>query len=69
MLTETQKGHGQCRPHYFAVELEKSRVACELLVRSRQNVRCNCIGYAGGRQRSWLMDLMDAVFEKLAISI
>lgn len=68
LLTEIQRRHSQCRPHYLAVELEENRVTCEFLVRSRQKLRCNCIGYADARQRIWLMELMDAVFQKLAIT-
>ena len=69
LRTEIQSRHRQCRPHYFAIELEENRVSCELLVRSRQKVRCSCIGYADRQQRTWLIELMDAVFEKLAITI
>ncbi len=69
MLSETQRSHVECQPHYFAVELEPERLSCELLVRTAARIRCNCIAYADERQRAWLMQVIDAVMEKLAINV
>ncbi len=69
LMGRVQAKHRECRPFYFAVELEESRVSAELLVRSAQRVRCDCIGYADNSQRTWLMDKMDAIFTELDISI
>ena len=67
VLNNRQNAHSQCQPHYFALDLEPDRLACELLVRTRNRIRCDCIGYATERQRNWLVNVVDAIFEKLGI--
>ena len=64
-----QQAHGDCHPFYFAVELTEERMSCELLVRTTQRMRCDCVAYASTEQRNWIIDTMDAVLEKLGISI
>ena len=49
--------------------LEASYLACELLVRIKTNIKCDCMGYATETQRNWLVDWADAVLEKLSISV
>ena len=67
LLSEAQRSHTACAPFYLALELGENRLAGELLVRTHQRVRCDCIGYADARQRDWLIGRMDAIFEKLGI--
>jgi len=67
MLTAVQRHHTHCQPFYFAIDLEPSRMACELLVRSDQKIRCNCIGYATENQRNWLIQLTDMMLDQLKI--
>jgi hypothetical protein len=67
LLTEAQLAHGECRPHYLTVELEPERMCCELLVRTRNRVKCSCMGYATDQQRNWFIGMIDAVLEKLSI--
>ena len=67
LLTEVQKTHRQCQPHYFAVNLAENRMALELLVRTQSSMRCDCIRYATEAQRNWLIALIDGIFNKLAI--
>jgi hypothetical protein len=69
VLTPVQTNHRDCAPHVFALKLEQNALACELLVRTRKHIRCDCMAYANENQRNWLMDLTDAVLEKLAIRI
>ncbi len=69
LLDTVQKEHDTCRPHYFALELFPDRLVCELLVRTQQHVRCQCIQYATREQRDWLIDLMDGILGKLGISV
>ncbi|MEJ2038707.1 MAG: hypothetical protein P8X55_07200 [Desulfosarcinaceae bacterium] len=64
---EAQKEHQACQPFYFALELLPDRLCCELLVRSRQRIRCDCIQHATEDQRNWLIQVVDAVFEQLEI--
>jgi len=67
ILNDVQKEHKDCQPFYFAVELEASRIACELLVRTNHRVRCDCIAYSDEKQRNWFIRLLDDIFEKLEI--
>jgi hypothetical protein len=67
-LSEIQAAHESCRPFYFALELEPHRLCCELLVRTQQRVRCNCIHYATQTQRDWLIHQVDVIFDHLDIT-
>ena len=67
ILTEIQSGHTECRPQYFAIDLDDNRLACELLVRSKNRMRCDCIHYATENQRNWLIGEIDNIFERLQI--
>lgn len=69
MLTELQASHGECGPHYIAIELNEQRLSCELLIRARNRIRCNCIAYMDHRQRTYYLELIDAILEKLNIRI
>jgi len=66
-LDAVQRAHRDCRPHCFALELEPTRLSCELLVRTKERIRCDCIGYASERQRNWLIRLADGIFDELGI--
>jgi hypothetical protein len=55
MLSDVQKAHTDCAPFFMALELGPDRLAAELLVRTRNRVRCDCIHYADQRQRNWLI--------------
>ena len=65
--SKLQAGHTECRPHYFAVELAEDRLACELLIRTDESIRCSCIGYATEDQRNWFIKLIDSIFLELKI--
>ena len=65
LLTDVQKSHPECQPHYFAADLEENRLACELLVRTKSRMRCDCIRYATEAQRNWLIALIDDIFNQL----
>lgn len=67
LLNQTQTEHGKCRPFYFAIELTPDCLACELLVRTRNTVRCACIGYTTEKQRNWLIRTIDQIFSELEI--
>lgn len=66
-LTDLQAKHTECRPQCFAVDLDDKRLVCELLVRSKNRMRCDCIHYATETQRNWLIGLIDGIFERLQI--
>ena len=69
LLTPIQETHQQCGPHVFALILEESLLSCELLVRIKKNIKCDCMGYASREQRDWLIDQVDAMLENLSIRI
>ena len=68
LLTPIQLQHEDCRPHYLALDLEPDRLACELLVRTKNRMRCDCIHYATEQQRNWLIELIDTIFDRLGIA-
>jgi hypothetical protein len=67
MLSGVQASHTACAPFFMAMELGPDRLAAELLVRTRSRIRCDCIHYADQRQRNWIVQTVDAIFEKLEI--
>ncbi len=67
LLTEIQQEHAACQPFHVAIELQEDQLALELLVRTKNRVRCTCIAYADVDQRIWMMDLVDAIFKRLDI--
>ena len=66
-LTHEQAEHTECHPLCFAVDLEPKRLACELLLRTRNRLRCSCIGYATEKQRNWVIRFVDTMLEELDI--
>jgi hypothetical protein len=69
VLSDVQRYHEECRPHYVALELDNNRMVCEFLVRSPKRIRCDCIAYATEAQRNWLIDVVDAMLEAVGITI
>ncbi len=69
LLTPIQAEHTQCRPYYFVIELEESKLSAELLVRAQQTIRCNCIAYANEKQRNWLYQVLEDMLTTLALKI
>lgn len=67
ILTEIQIAHADCRPFYFAVDLEPNLITFEMLIRTQNRMRCSCMGYATDTQRNWLIRLADAIFDELGI--
>ena len=67
ILDITQKEHHDCKPFFFAVELSSNALGCELLIRSQQTIRCDCLAFANKAQRDWLIETIDSIFEKLGI--
>jgi hypothetical protein len=67
LYAEIQQAHSECQPYYFALELTTERLACEMLVRTNNRIRCQCIQYATETQRNWLMQVVDTWLERLEI--
>ncbi len=69
IFTPVQSRHRACQPFYFALEVLKDRLVCELLIRTRHRVRCDCMGYATENQRNWLIRLVDGFLDGLGIRV
>ena len=66
---EIQLQHTQCQPFYFAVNLNRTQIAFEWLIRSRQTLHCSCLAYANPEQREYIIHFADAMLEKLKIRV
>lgn len=69
ILNEEQRAHVDCQPHYFVLELEQQHLSCELLVRIKNSIKCDCMGYADKKQREWFMDRVDGILDGLDITV
>ena len=67
LLTQIQEAHTECQPFYFIIDLKPDRLSGEFLIRTKNRIRCDCIGYAIDRQRDWVLKSIDALFAKLKI--
>jgi len=67
LLDDVQAAHRDCQPFYFAIELRPTVISFELLIRTRNRVRCDCIRYANATQRQSIVQLADTIFETLKI--
>ncbi len=67
ILTDIQAEHKECQPFYFAINIKPDLVSCELLIRSGNKIRCNCISYATEAQRNWIIQFIDSILKKLEI--
>jgi hypothetical protein len=67
VLRDIQKAHADCGPFYFALELLPEKLSCELLVRTKNRMRCDCMMYADESQRTWIMAFIDSICERLEI--
>lgn len=69
VLAPAQKEHPDCMPFALALELSDDSLSCELLVRSRQRMRCSCVAYADRKQFIYVLDLLDGLLKELDITI
>ena len=67
VLTSVQRDHKDCYPFYIAADLESDRINFELLVRTKNRMRCNCMAYTTDAQLNWLVKFVDTLFCKLEI--
>jgi hypothetical protein len=69
LYSDIQKEHTQCRPFCFAVNLTVKQIDFELLIRSRQVLRCKCIGYADKKQMEYITGFADKMLDGLGIRV
>jgi hypothetical protein len=67
LYTKEQKAHTRCHPLYLVIHLEPASLAAELLVRTRNRVRCDCIRYVNEEQMNWFISFVDSIFSRLNI--
>ena len=67
LLSEVQAEHTTCRPFYFTIELEQDHLSCELLIRTRKTLKCDCMAYASKEQRDWIIQFADTIFERQGV--
>lgn len=68
LLSEAQIGHEEHGPFYMAVEVTRSGVKFELLVRSQSNLHCSCIAHATPVQRQFVLDFIDKMLAEEMIT-
>jgi hypothetical protein len=68
LMDPVQVAHTDCQPFYFSVILEPTSISFELLVRTRNRMRCDCIHYADKRQRDSIIEFADSIFERLELT-
>lgn len=69
LYNSVQAAHGDCQPYYFSISLSLNKVAFELLIRSQQTLRCQCVGYATREQREHIIDFADGILTRYNIRI
>jgi hypothetical protein len=68
-LTHEQKSHKSCAPHVAAIEILEDAVVFEMLIRSRNQMRCSCIGFASEKQRDYILKFIDKMIEDTGLNI
>jgi hypothetical protein len=64
-----QAEHQECKPYSAAIELRDEYVKMEMLIRSRNKIRCKCIAFATKDQRDFLLEFMDKLIEETDIKV
>ncbi len=67
LLSPEQFAHQDCQPFRFAIELGDEYLRIEFLIRSRNTMRCSCIGYATRQQRDFILAFADRLVEELKL--
>jgi hypothetical protein len=67
LLSPEQFEHQDCQPFRFAIELGDDYLRIEFLIRSRNTMRCSCIGYATRQQRDFIMAFADRLVDDLVL--
>jgi len=69
LLTAVQIEHIECRPIYYIINLKPDTLSCELLLRTKSRMRCDCIRYANKAQTDRIIRFADDLMEKLEIKV
>ena len=69
IYNKKQANHTSCQPYYFAINLKPNQIACELLIRTKNILHCNCISYANIKQRNWIIDMIEFLITNYELRI
>lgn len=69
LYSKEQATHRDCQPLYFSIHLSPESIVGELLVRTKNRIRCDCIRYADDAQLNWFISFVDSIFTRLEIKI
>ncbi|SHN63122.1 hypothetical protein [Desulfovibrio litoralis] len=67
LLSEKQKTHSDCSPHVLALELDEDSLKLELLIRSSQKLRCDCIEKPSPELREHMIVYLENLLKDLNI--
>ncbi len=67
LLSDIQAEHKDCAPFCIGIEITDDSVVFEMLVRSRQKLRCSCISYASEQQRGFILNFADRLVKETEI--
>lgn len=67
LYSTDQRKHADCHPLYLAVQLTPASITVELLIRTKNRIRCDCMRYADEAQMKWAIGFVDAIFETMEI--
>jgi len=67
LLSGLQIEHSSCAPFCIGIEVTDDSVVFEMLVRSRQKLRCSCIAYASESQRQFILGFADRLIRETEI--
>lgn len=67
LYDDIQAAHQDCHPLFVAMQLTETALILELLVRTKNRIRCDCIRYVSEDQFLWLVRVVDSIFERLKI--
>jgi hypothetical protein len=68
LYEKLQQEHKGCQPFYFAINLDRQAISFELLIRTRNRLRCGCTQYANPKQRDHILTYADGLIEKLKLT-
>jgi hypothetical protein len=66
-LNETQIGHADCHPYFFAVELGSGMLKAEFYVRTLRGFNCTCSGFPDDAQTRFVIRFVDGLIRELKI--
>ncbi len=67
ILSPEQYAHKACQPHCAGIEIGDKFVSFEMLIRSRNSLKCNCISYATPQQRQFILSFADRLIEDVGL--